>query len=63
MPGKQTTPNPTQGELAILHVLWEQGPSTVRAVWEKLEQPGQDRVHHGAQADADHGPEGAGQPG
>ncbi|NLV42733.1 MAG: BlaI/MecI/CopY family transcriptional regulator [Candidatus Hydrogenedentes bacterium] len=36
MPGKQTTPNPTQGELAILRVLWEQGPSTVRAVWEKL---------------------------
>ncbi len=36
MPNKQTTPNPTQGELAILRVLWEQGPSTVRAVWEKL---------------------------
>ena len=40
MPKKQTTPNPTQGELAILRVLWAQGPSTVRAVWEQLNSQG-----------------------
>ncbi|MBC7891715.1 MAG: BlaI/MecI/CopY family transcriptional regulator [Sphingobacteriaceae bacterium] len=27
---------PTDSELAILHVLWEQGPSTVRQVFEHL---------------------------
>lgn len=31
---------PTDAELAILHVLWEQGPSTVRTVHEQL-----DRAH------------------
>ena len=31
-----TTPNPTEGELAILRVLWERGPSTVRQVHEAL---------------------------
>ena len=30
------SPRPTDGELAILRVLWEQGPSTVRQVHEKL---------------------------
>ena len=29
-------PMPTDRELAILHVLWEKGPSTVRHVHEKL---------------------------
>ena len=29
-------PKPTDGELAILRVLWERGPSTVRQVLEKL---------------------------
>src|SRR5678815_2147715 len=29
-------PKPTDGELAILRVLWQQGPSTVRHVWEHL---------------------------
>jgi len=29
-------PRPTAGELAILQVLWEEGPSTVRAVHEIL---------------------------
>jgi predicted transcriptional regulator len=29
-------PKPTDAELAILRVLWEQGPSTVRLVWEQL---------------------------
>jgi BlaI family transcriptional regulator, penicillinase repressor len=29
-------PKPTDTELAILRVLWEQGPSTVRKVWEQL---------------------------
>lgn len=27
---------PTDAEMAILHVLWEQGPSTVREVHERL---------------------------
>lgn len=34
--GKNQPPRPTDGELAILRVLWERGPSTVRAVWEEL---------------------------
>jgi BlaI family transcriptional regulator, penicillinase repressor len=29
-------PKPTDGELAILRVLWQRGPSTVREVWEQL---------------------------
>ena len=29
-------PNPTDGELAILRVLWDRGPSTVRQVLETL---------------------------
>jgi len=29
-------PKPTDAELAILRVLWEQGPCTVRKVWEQL---------------------------
>ena len=29
-------PKPTQAELAILRVLWERGPLTVREVWETL---------------------------
>jgi predicted transcriptional regulator len=33
---KQTTPRPTDAELAILRVLWQRGPSTVRQVQETL---------------------------
>lgn len=33
---KATLPRPTDGELAILRVLWARGPSTVRAVLEEL---------------------------
>jgi BlaI family transcriptional regulator, penicillinase repressor len=34
---KKTKPSkPTDAELAILRVLWERGPSTVREVWEEL---------------------------
>jgi BlaI family transcriptional regulator, penicillinase repressor len=33
---KPKLPRPTDGELAILRVLWERGPSTVRAVQEAL---------------------------
>ena len=34
---KKTKPNkPTDAELAILRVLWQRGPSTVREVWEEL---------------------------
>src|SRR4051794_19180484 len=34
--GKRDAPRPSEVELAILHVLWEQGPSTVRAVHERV---------------------------
>jgi len=33
---KFNLPKPTEGELAILRVLWERGPSTVREVWAQL---------------------------
>lgn len=33
----QEIPRPTQAELALLRVLWEGGPSTVRQVWERLD--------------------------
>lgn len=32
------TPKPTDGELAILAVLWQRGPSTVRQVFEVLNE-------------------------
>ena len=32
----RTLPRPTDGELAILHVLWARGPSTVREVHEAM---------------------------
>jgi len=37
---KQTTPRPTDAELAILRVLWDRGASTVRQVQQEL---GRDR--------------------
>jgi len=33
-------PRPTDAELAILRVLWQRGPSTVRDVHEELNQDG-----------------------
>ena len=33
---KSKLPKPTDAEVAILRVLWERGPSTVREVWEQL---------------------------
>ena len=33
---KAATPRPTDAELAILRVLWDRGPSTVREVHEAL---------------------------
>ena len=33
---KKPLPRPTDGELAILRVLWQRGPSTVRDVMEEL---------------------------
>jgi predicted transcriptional regulator len=33
---KSKPTKPTDAELAILRVLWERGPSTVREVWEEL---------------------------
>ncbi len=35
---KTDLPRPTEGELEILKVLWERGPSTVRDVFEALTQ-------------------------
>ena len=36
MPRNPPAPRPTDGELAILRILWERGPSTVRQVHEVL---------------------------
>ena len=33
---RRRPPKPTDAELAILSVLWERGPSTVREIWEEL---------------------------
>jgi len=33
---KPHPPKPTEAELAVLRVLWQRGPSTVREVWEQL---------------------------
>ena len=33
---KSEVPKPSEGELAILHVLWDRGPSTVREVHERF---------------------------
>ena len=33
---KSKPPKPTDAELAILRVVWQRGPSTVRGVWELL---------------------------
>lgn len=38
MPRKDPLPRPTDGELEILHVLWNLGPSTVRQVQEVLDE-------------------------
>jgi len=38
---RRKTPGPTDRELAILGVLWERGPSTVREVHEALDRDGQ----------------------
>jgi predicted transcriptional regulator len=35
---KPTSPRPTDAELAILRILWERGPSTVRQVHDVLER-------------------------
>jgi predicted transcriptional regulator len=36
VPASENLPKPTESELAILNVLWERGPSTVRDVHEAL---------------------------
>ena len=33
---KSDLPKPTEAELAILRVLWQRGPSTVREMWEQI---------------------------
>ena len=35
-------PRPTDAELAILRVLWDRGPSTVRQVYEQMTRSGRD---------------------
>ena len=35
---KKTVPKPTEAELAIVQVLWDQGPSTVRQIQDVLEK-------------------------
>ena len=35
---KSNLPKPTEAELAILRVLWQRGPSTVREVWERISE-------------------------
>ena len=37
---KTKLPKPTEAELSILRVLWRQGPSTVREIWDQI-NPGQ----------------------
>ena len=34
---KSKLSKPTEAELSILRVLWRQGPSTVRAIWEDID--------------------------
>jgi predicted transcriptional regulator len=41
---RKRTPGPTDRELAILSVLWERGPSTVREVHEALHQDDEDET-------------------
>ena len=50
----QSNTRPTDAELAILNVLWELGPSTVRQVQQELESSSRHGIHHDSQADADH---------
>ena len=33
---KSDLPKPTDGEMAVLRVLWSRGPCTVRVVWEEI---------------------------
>lgn len=34
--GRKPLPKPTEAELALLRVLWERGPSTVREIWQQI---------------------------
>ena len=34
--GRKALPKPTEAELALLHVLWGRGPSTVREIWAQV---------------------------
>lgn len=40
MTRKQHAPTPSDGELAVLRVLWDRGPSTVRQVHEAIQNRG-----------------------
>ena len=52
---KQATQRPTDAELAILRVLWERGPSTVRQVHEILSRSPIDCLHDYSEHCADYG--------
>ena len=58
MSRKELLPRPTDAELEILQVLWQQGPSTVRQIQEVLDQRKRHGLHHRAETDADHGRQG-----
>lgn len=36
MARNKEVPDPSDSELAILHVLWRKGPSSVRAIWDEM---------------------------
>jgi BlaI family penicillinase repressor len=46
---------PTKSELEILQVLWDKGPSTVRAVNDELLKAKGCELHYHLKADADYG--------
>ena len=57
---KKSLPKPTEAELAILRVLWERGPSTVRDVQEAaLEAAARHGIYDRAEALANHDRQGA----
>ena len=57
---KRELPRPTDAELAILRVLWQEGPGDGAAGAGRSRAVAADGLHDGAQALADHDREGAG---
>ena len=56
---KKSLPKPTEAELAILRVLWERGPSTVRDVQEAARGPARHGIYDRAKPLAAHDRQGA----